>query len=142
MSATAWLRRPAGAWRVLFGLLVVAGIGCGKCGQVSGTVSYDGKPLPEGTVLLLASDGQAYHGKIGPDGHFTIPEVPRGEARVAVTSLADVPHSGGPVGGGGFSRVGQQAPMQSRIPMQYGDLTQSGLTATVTVNTTLDLDLK
>ena len=98
--------------------------------------------LPDGTVLLLASDGQAYHGQIGPDGRFTIPEVPRGEARVAVTSLAEGPHSGGGIGGGGASRVGVQAPMQSRIPMHYGDFAQSGLTATIADDTALNLDLK
>lgn len=142
MSATAWLRRRAGVFGPLLGLVVVAGVGCGKCGRVSGTVSYAGQLLPEGTVLLLASDGQAYHGPIGADGRFTIPEVPRGEARVAVTSLADGPRSGKPVEGGGFSRVGLQAPAQSRIPMSYGDLTQSSLTATIKGDTTLNLDLK
>jgi hypothetical protein len=105
-------------------------------------VSYLGRPLSDGTVLLLASDGQAYQGQIGPDGHFTIPEVPRGEARVTVTSLVEGPRNGGGAWGGGHGRVGPQAPTYSRIPMHYSDLAQSGLTTTVTDDTALDLDLR
>jgi hypothetical protein len=142
MSATAWLKRPAGAWSIALGLLVVAGVGCGERTKVSGTVSYLGRPLPDGTVLLLASDGQAYQGQIGPDGHFAIPEVPRGEARVTVTSLVEGPRNGGSASDGGRGRVGLQAPTYSRIPMRYSDLAQSGLTTTVTDDTALDLDLR
>lgn len=142
MSATARLRRPAGAWSIALGLLLVVGVGCDKLGQVSGTVSYRGRPLPNGTVVLLDSDGQAHHGRIGPDGRYAIPKVPRGEARVAVTSLVEESRSSGRAGNAGNARVGVQAPRYSRIPMQYSDLTQSGLTTTIEGDGALDLDLK
>lgn len=142
MSAIAWLRGPARVRSILLGLLVLAGVGCGKRGEVSGIVRYGGRPLPDGTVVLLASNGQAYRCSIGPDGRFTIPEVPHGKAQLAVASFVDGPHSGERARSIGTSRVGPQATTNSRIPMRYSDLTQSGLTATITANTTLDLDLK
>jgi hypothetical protein len=142
MSATAWSRNPARGWSILIGLLVLTGAGCGERGRVSGTVSYRGRPLPDGTVLLLASDRRSYHGQIGPDGRFAIPEVPSGEAHVAVTSLVEGARSNGRAGGAGHGRVGPQAPRVSRIPIGYSDLAQSALRATITGDTDLDLDLK
>jgi hypothetical protein len=142
MSATVWFKRPASGWSILLGLLAMVGVGCGERTQVSGTVSYLGQPLPDGTVVLLASDGHAYHGQIGSDGRFAIAEVPRGEARVTVTSLVEGARSSGGAGGGGHGRVGPQAPTYSRIPMRYSDLAQSGLTATIADDTALNLDLR
>ena len=110
MSATARSRRPAGAWGIALWLLLVTGVGCDKLGQVSGTVSYRGRPLPDGTVVLLDSEGQAHHGQIGADGYFAIPKVPRGEARVAVTSLLGESRSSGRAGNRGNARVAAQAP--------------------------------
>jgi hypothetical protein len=142
MSATVYLRNPTKCWSILIGLLVVAGTGCGERGRVSGTVSYRGRPLPDGTVVLLASDGRAYHGQIGSDGRFAIPEVPSGETHVAISSLVEGTRSNGRVAGGGHGRVGLQAPRVSRIPIGYSDLAQSALKATIAGDTDLDLDLK
>jgi hypothetical protein len=92
--------------------------------------------------VLLASDGRAYHGQIGSDGKFAIPEVPAGEAHVAVSSLVEGTRSNGRAGGTGHGRVGPQAPRVSRIPIGYSDLAQSALKATIAGDTDLDLDLK
>ncbi|HEY7314766.1 MAG TPA: hypothetical protein VH643_35790, partial [Gemmataceae bacterium] len=72
----------------------------------------------------------------------TIAQVPQGEVRVAVTSLAERPRSSGRTGGAGHGRVASPAATYSRIPMRYGDLAQSGLMATIAGDTVLDLDLK
>src|SRR5690242_15554338 len=69
-------------------LAALACAGCGRVGQVAGKVSYREKPLPDGTVMLLASDGRPYDGKIEPDGSFLIRDVPAGTAKVAVTSMS------------------------------------------------------
>jgi hypothetical protein len=148
MSEKAHKKRSAGIVAVAFGLLAaLATAGCGKGrGQVSGTVSYLGRPLPDGTVLLLASDGQAYDAPIGPDGRFTITGVPPGEAKVAVTSFA-------PAGEQRQELAGDLAPVTnarlsatthtaSRIPLRHGDLEQSGHRVRVAGDTRFDLDLR
>jgi hypothetical protein len=148
MSEKAQKKRAAGAAAVVFGLLaslVTAGCGNGTA-QVSGTVSYLGEPLPDGTVVLLASDGQAYHAAIGPDGRFTITDVPPGEAKVAVTSFAPAVEQPqqwpGDLAPAASSRVSATTITASRIPLQHGDLEQSGLRVQVAGDTRLDLDLQ
>jgi hypothetical protein len=132
----------------LFVALAALGIaGCGgRPGQVSGTVSFRGRPLAAGTVLLLASDGRPYDGTIGPDGGFVIKDVPTGDAQVAVTSLAPAgaerPSWAGALLPAANSRVGALAGTASAIPPRYGDLGQSGLTVAVGEDTRLDLDLQ
>jgi hypothetical protein len=51
-------KRTAGAGVFLAALLVL--VGCGeKTTTVSGTVTLDGKPLPEGAISFFPKDGQA-----------------------------------------------------------------------------------
>jgi hypothetical protein len=133
---------------LLFGGL--AALGAAGCGggsrEVSGTVSYRGRPLASGTVLLLAGDGRPYNGAIGPDGSFTIKDVPTGEARVAVTSFAPAdperPSWAGAVLPAANGRMATLTGIVSTIPPRYGDLGQSGLAVTVEEDTRLDLDLE
>ena len=117
--------------------------GCGRVGQVAGKVSYRDKPLPDGTVLLLASDGQAYDGQIQPDGTFVIHNVPAGAARVAVTSMTagDADKSGGKGDERAKQRNIAKGGARSRIPTKYSDFNQSGLTVTVEKGTTAELNL-
>lgn len=72
------------------GLLAVAlcsaGCGDGPRVDVSGTVSYKGKPLAYGTVNAIASDQMVYYGAIREDGSFTIPNVPPGPIKLGVVS--------------------------------------------------------
>ncbi|MBN9118913.1 MAG: hypothetical protein J0I06_07100 [Planctomycetes bacterium] len=79
-------RRAAGA--ALF-LVLAALIGCGKSGPklvpVSGTVTYDGQPLPEGTVYFKTAQTGAMDTLPVKDGKFEgSAEV--GERRVEVTA--------------------------------------------------------
>ncbi len=146
MSATTRQTRTGGRVGVLAGLMAaLAAVGCGGgAGQVSGTVSYRGQPLSDGTVLILASDGRPRDGRIGPDGRFTIADVPAGEAKVAVTSFAPVEM---PAGRGGLPQAGfrrTDVPMErtSLLPPRYGDLAASGLTVRVEEDTEINLDLE
>jgi hypothetical protein len=134
------------AWGVAWLLVVLTCGGCNRVGQVAGKVTYRDQPVPDGTVMLLASDGRAYDGQIQSDGTFFIPNVPAGTAKVSVTSMAaagEVDKSGG---GKGDARAKQRnlakGGARSRIPIQYSDLNQSGLNVTVEKDVTAQLDLK
>jgi hypothetical protein len=69
---------------ILFGNL--AGCGAGV-GDVSGKVTYLGKTVVCGTVVLVGPDGMSKTGTIGPDGTYTVHGVGAGRAGVAVFSL-------------------------------------------------------
>jgi hypothetical protein len=126
-------------------LLALAAAGCGRTGQVAGKVSYRGQPLPDGTVMLLASDGRAYDGPIQSDGAFQLPNVPAGVAKVCITSMA-LPGPGEKTGrlpedGRAKRRIADKGVARSRIPTKYSDFDQSGLTVTVEKGATARLDL-
>lgn len=121
--------------------------GCGDSGldtvPVSGTVSYDGKPLNNGMVRFVPveEDGLLATGKIGPDGSFTLGTrgtsgVQVGEYKVSVQSnIIDesVPAKDRELGIGG---------KESAIPEKYNDPATSGLTETVDGSRTIDIELK
>ena len=84
------LGRPAAA--TLFAGFAVALSGCGDgTGSVAGTVTFRGKPVPGGSVVLYCADKQIVRGLIGPDGRYDIPNVPAGAAAVTVQAHARVP---------------------------------------------------
>ena len=84
------LVRPAVA--VLSVGLALAAAGCGGgTGTVAGTVTFRGKPVPGGSVVLYCADKQIVRGLIGPDGTYAIPNVPAGPAAVTVQAHARVP---------------------------------------------------
>jgi hypothetical protein len=63
--------------RFTFVLLLVSSLivitGCGtKLNKVGGIVMIDGKPLKFGTIQVVPEGHRAAHGKIGPDGRFTL----------------------------------------------------------------------
>jgi hypothetical protein len=84
--------RPAGGRSALgsavlgLGLLAAAGCGGGGTGSLTGTVTYNGTPIASGTVQAFAANGTAYTGEIGPDGRYTIDNIPVGEVKLSVTS--------------------------------------------------------
>lgn len=85
LLCSAWVRRTcqvAGA----AALLSLAGCSPGR-GDVSGKVTYQGKPLVWGTVQFEGSDGMLKQSNINNDGTYSIPDVAAGEAKVAVSSI-------------------------------------------------------
>jgi hypothetical protein len=66
-------------------LLVLTGCGKGQ-GVVTGTVTFKDRPLIYGSVVILASDGIPRNAHILPGGSYTLPDVPCGDARLAVHS--------------------------------------------------------
>jgi hypothetical protein len=59
--------------------------GCGGTGDLSGKVSYNGKPLVVGSVLLIGVDNKPRTTWI-EDGTYHFAGVPVGEAKIAVFS--------------------------------------------------------
>jgi hypothetical protein len=111
-------------------LVLLAAIGCGgnqNEGEVSGTVTYQGKPLPIGTVSFLGSSNQGLASSAIYGGKYKMPvKVPVGLVKITVTTPRNRPKivlkfnnpSGNPVS-------------VIAIPAKYGSADQSGLTYTV-----------
>jgi uncharacterized protein YceK len=71
-----------------FGLIAaLSGCGTGTT-SISGKVTYQGKKVVYGTVVVVDSTGSSNAGTIKPDGSFTINNVKPGTVKVAVTSQA------------------------------------------------------
>jgi hypothetical protein len=69
----------------MIGLAFLALAGCGpQVGTVQGKVTYRGKVVPGGVVVLLTSDNQAIHCPIDKDGSYTAPNIRCGPARFVV----------------------------------------------------------
>jgi hypothetical protein len=66
--------------------------GCGsETATVTGVVTFQGKPVPGGSVVFYCADKQIVRGLIGTDGRYTIPNVPCGQATVTVQSPSRLP---------------------------------------------------
>ncbi|HEY1188293.1 MAG TPA: carboxypeptidase-like regulatory domain-containing protein [Gemmata sp.] len=148
--------RPFGSsacpWATL-ALGCLLAVGCqSRTATVSGTVTYRGQPVTGGSVVFYCSDKQIVRGLIGPDGRYSIPNVPIGSASVvvAVQSHAKVPE--------GF-RLSQQLPPSAggpvppaptppgarpvALPPRYALPEESGLAVTIgDAHVTYDIDLK
>jgi hypothetical protein len=48
--------------------------------------TFNGKPLPSGTVLFHTADGRVEHALIFEDGSYTVSDAPLGELRITVRS--------------------------------------------------------
>ncbi len=95
-----------GRWRLSVALIVLAA-GCGQSGPraypVSGTISFDGKPVSDGDILFIPADAS-----LGPDagkivgGKFTA-QAKQGKCRVEISALdigPDTPmFEGAPIAG-------------------------------------------
>jgi hypothetical protein len=139
--------RPAG----VMALVMLAAVGCAAGrGDVSGKVTYKGKALVSGTVQLEAADKTLMQANIGNDGSYSIPGVPLGEARVAVSSTNPQGPDSQPLVRG---ERGDRQPTTPKaappvagwfpISSEYGDINKSRLTYTVKKGpNTYDIDLK
>ena len=125
--------------------------GCGsQTATVVGRVTYQGKPVCGGSVIVYCSDKQIARGIIGVDGTYSIPNVPYGPGAVTVQAPARVPaglrmqqtlppSSGGPIP----PTVEASEPSRSTIPPRYALPEESGLSVAIDrgqVN--YDIDLK
>jgi hypothetical protein len=137
-------------------LLVVGATGCGtSVGSVSGKVTFKGEPVGGGIVTFHLPGKPAKTAPIGPDGSYSIDDVPIGELKIAVDTSTAKPAEPPPEG-----TVPQNMPPEARksavyggkrpeggkyveIPANYSDTNTSGLTYTVkTGSQTHKIELK
>ncbi len=116
--------------------MLFASVGCGGgVGDVSGKVSYKGKPVTMGSVLVIGSDKVPRYGPIQKDGQFAIAGVPVGEAKVAVNSPdpRTLHVSASNKLGGQSAAAPSPADIAAWFPLpeKAGDPLQSGLTIAV-----------
>lgn len=82
-----WFRLPAAA--LLMAGMLVAVVGCGggdgDTADVSGTVSYDGKPIENGSINFIATDGKGTGGGVIKDGKYSATKVRIGPNKVQVS---------------------------------------------------------
>jgi hypothetical protein len=134
------------------GLLLALAVGCGpQTPTVSGTVAFDGKPLPSGTVLFHGGDGRVEYSLITEGGRYSIANAPPGLVRITVRSHpaipAGMPSSGQPPPG---IPAASSTPAKEKrdgshvaIPTRYLDPEKSGLRYTVRPGRqTHDIDLR
>jgi hypothetical protein len=80
MSAT-WSSRV-----VLLGVVCLSPAGCGdaqlKTAVVRGKVTFNGKPVPNGTISFIPTAGPTATGEIQPDGSFTLTTYRKGDGAV------------------------------------------------------------
>ena len=83
--------------------------------EVTGTVTLDDKPLPEGDIIFVPDDKTqgAEAGKI-KDGKYTLKAKP-GPCHVKITATREIPGKKGP--------MGNEPAIEDYIPKQYNDET-------------------
>ena len=79
-NGTQWI-----GWMLSLGLLAIVA-GCGKTAHVAGRVTYQGRPVVYGSVILVAADNKARSGVIEPDGSYAVEGIWLGPAKIAVIS--------------------------------------------------------
>jgi hypothetical protein len=123
-------------------LVALAATGCsekgGSTGTVSGTVTYNGQPVPVGTISFLAEDGRSMTGELKSDGTYKVDKVPTGKNKVAVQTPAA---RGANAPADIMGNTTQVKPVP--IPEKYGDNSKSGLSLEVKKGTqTFDITLQ
>lgn len=121
---------------ILILLLVLCVSGCGEqssLAPVTGSVTYQGKPLASGTLTFVKPGSRQAMGEI-ENGIITSVStkgsndgLAPGEYQVAINA---------------FDLSKNLSPPPSVIPKHYGDYSKSGLTATIELGTTNKLDFE
>jgi hypothetical protein len=75
---------------VLSAAVLLAVVGCSPAADVSGSVSYDGTPVADGSITFVPADGQTpTAGGTVKDGKYAC-RVPVGAMKVSITSAKEV----------------------------------------------------
>lgn len=118
-------RRPDPGFVMVLASCVAAVAGCRPAGPatygVQGTVSWEGEPLPRGTVMMVPDDGPAATAEIQGDGGYRLRAV-AGRHRVGVLAT----RVGGPNPHGGESP--ELIPL---LPARFHRFDTSGIVVTV-----------
>ena len=134
---------------------LLAPAGCGEpTTDVSGKVTYQGKPVTYGTVVVLDTAGAPKAGTIQPDGAYRISGVRPGPVKLAVSSPPPPGSEPARKATGGRDRDDDKPPPNVTpaapeviknwfpIPDNYSDPNKSGLTGEAKSGQPIDIDLK
>jgi hypothetical protein len=128
-------------------------IGCSKTGgDVTGTVTLNGKAVPSGSVVFYDEKGTKYGAPISRDGTYRMLKPPKGAMKVTVEPLPSSDEPGGfaPRPSSAALEPGTNKPTASAaakvepvpIPDKYKDPKTSGFSLTVTGSSqTFDIPL-
>lgn len=127
-------------------LLLAVAVGCGgnKTGDVSGIVTFQGKPMPGGFInfYTVTADGRITNQKsslIGDDGTYSVTKVPIGDVKITVQAPPGALQENMTEKGGMPKRL----PPPVNLPLQYQSVEQTDLKYTVTPGKqTHDIELK
>jgi hypothetical protein len=121
--------------------LLLCGCGGGDGGTVCGTVTYRGKALNTGEVTFVA-EGKSRSAVIGPDGTYSLNDVPPGAHRVSVLVRAPQPAAATAARKGAPPMPGARA-RPVVVPAKYASPASSGLNFRVEPGRqTIDIPLK
>ncbi|NLX96862.1 MAG: hypothetical protein GXY83_11855 [Rhodopirellula sp.] len=154
------LARHEGFWMLFgaLGLALCAGCGSGgesgPTGTVSGTVTFNGQPVPPGTTVAFISDeGQTAAGLVEEDGEYQLSiggkgsSIPAVAYRVTVSppaeeELSEAEYDAMMQAAGSGARRTQPPATKPAIPANYQSAATSGLSYTVTEgDNTIDIEL-
>src|SRR5262245_39366505 len=96
-------KRALAALLTAVALAIIVGCQGATTSEVSGTVSYDGKPVERGTITFWSEDGNSTGGGVIQDGRYVARSVPIGPTVVViigdkVTEKKNLYGPGGPQG--------------------------------------------
>jgi hypothetical protein len=126
---------------LLFVAIAVEISGCAKgrrpMSQISGKVTYRGKPLPFGTVMFQPEYGQYATGVIQPDGAFEMMTrgegagAPVGKCAVRIVCFGNEPSAAKSDADKNPAPRGEPVPGKSLIPSKYSLFETSGIVVNV-----------
>lgn len=125
--------------RFMLGLVGLVALTVAACGgpstyTLTGTVTLDGNPLPEGYIAFVPLEASgAGGGATIKDGHFEV-RAPKGKNRVEITASKKVPLPEGQLG-----MYGEKEEERQYLPERYNF--KSELEADVTSSTPLKFEL-
>ena len=122
-------------WSGIVALWAITLAGCGEQSattEVTGLVSYNGKPATHGVINFVAPGQRPLGGPINPDGTYEA-LIPPGEYQVRIDAPPRIPE--------GAKEGEPVANLEPRlIPEKFADFKSSGLTATITADSSQTLD--
>jgi hypothetical protein len=113
--------------RCLLPLMLVVAMGCGDgrvklpTAPVTGTVTYQGKPLASGRIIFFHTSGHATGADLAADGAFKLAAY-QGKNQVAIECFAPESSNAGSNGRTNMSHA------KSLVPDRYANYSTSGLT--------------
>lgn len=128
LVADSWAWMPVIAFIAMF-----VGCGGGSGGaSVTGEVTFNGAPVTTGVIGFLQTGSPMLGGPLGPDGTYSL-TIPPGDYKVRIDAPAPWPE--------GWKEGDPQPKLPPRpVPEQYAHFDSSGLTATITGDSSQKID--